>query len=208
MRILLLSDIHANLEALEACLAAAPSFDQVANLGDVVGYGASPNEVIDRSLSLGKVFVRGNHDKAERPEETWVKVQDELFFVLHRERLPKDEFDRKAVVFDPRLGGLRGVGPGNDQTSCEDQGNTNASHRGHGGSQRKIKRKSILNSPYSLRELCGSVSPRRPPMRRLLGTFAIVAVGLAAFAQQEQPPARKIFCVRQMIRITQRGCTH
>ncbi len=64
MRILLLSDIHANLEALEACLAAAPSFDQVANLGDVVGYGASPNEVIDRSLSLGKVFVRGNHDKA------------------------------------------------------------------------------------------------------------------------------------------------
>ncbi len=64
MRILLLSDIHANLEALEACLAAAPAHDAVANLGDVVGYGASPNEVIDRSRELGKVFVRGNHDKA------------------------------------------------------------------------------------------------------------------------------------------------
>lgn len=64
MRILLLSDIHANLEALEACLAAAPSFDLVANLGDIVGYGASPNEVVDRSRSLGKIFVRGNHDKA------------------------------------------------------------------------------------------------------------------------------------------------
>lgn len=64
MRILLLSDIHANLEALEACLAAAPSFDSVVNLGDVVGYGASPNEVVDRSRSLGKIFVRGNHDKA------------------------------------------------------------------------------------------------------------------------------------------------
>lgn len=64
MRILLLSDIHANLEALEACLAAAPSHDLVANLGDVVGYGASPNEVVDRSRSLGKIFVRGNHDKA------------------------------------------------------------------------------------------------------------------------------------------------
>jgi predicted phosphodiesterase len=64
LRILLLSDIHANLEALEACLAAAPSFDLVANLGDVVGYGASPNEVVDRSRSLGKIFVRGNHDKA------------------------------------------------------------------------------------------------------------------------------------------------
>jgi len=64
VRILLLSDIHANLEALEASLAAAPSFDLVANLGDIVGYGASPNEVADRSRSLGEIFVRGNHDKA------------------------------------------------------------------------------------------------------------------------------------------------
>jgi predicted phosphodiesterase len=61
---LILSDIHANLEALEACLAAAPPHDLVANLGDVVGYGASPNEVIERSQALGKIFVRGNHDKA------------------------------------------------------------------------------------------------------------------------------------------------
>jgi diadenosine tetraphosphatase ApaH/serine/threonine PP2A family protein phosphatase len=64
LRILLLSDIHANLEALEACLAAAPAYDFVANLGDVVGYGASPNEVVDRSRELGRIFVRGNHDKA------------------------------------------------------------------------------------------------------------------------------------------------
>jgi predicted phosphodiesterase len=64
LRILLLSDIHANLEALDACLAAATSFDQVVNLGDVVGYGASPNEVAVRSRELGRVFVRGNHDKA------------------------------------------------------------------------------------------------------------------------------------------------
>ena len=64
MRILLLSDIHANLEAMEACLAAAPAFDLVANLGDIVGYGASPNEVIDRVRTLGNTFVRGNHDKA------------------------------------------------------------------------------------------------------------------------------------------------
>jgi predicted phosphodiesterase len=62
LRILLLSDIHANLEALEACLAAAPAHDVVANLGDIVGYGASPNEVVDRSRELGKIFVRGNHE--------------------------------------------------------------------------------------------------------------------------------------------------
>ena len=64
VRVLLLSDIHSNLEALEACLAAAPAYDLAVNLGDVVGYGASPNEVIERSRRLGKVFVRGNHDKA------------------------------------------------------------------------------------------------------------------------------------------------
>ena len=64
MRILLLSDIHANLEALEACLDTAPAYDMVVNLGDVVGYGASPNQVIERSRELGEIFVRGNHDRA------------------------------------------------------------------------------------------------------------------------------------------------
>jgi predicted phosphodiesterase len=63
LRILLLSDIHSNLEALEACLAAAPATDATVNLGDIVGYGASPNEVILRARALAGIFVRGNHDK-------------------------------------------------------------------------------------------------------------------------------------------------
>ncbi len=63
MRALLISDIHANLEALEAVMAAAPDHDVVWNLGDVVGYGANPNEVIDESRRLGHIFVRGNHDR-------------------------------------------------------------------------------------------------------------------------------------------------
>ena len=49
MRILILSDIHSNLEALDACLAAAPAHDLVVNLGDTVGYGGNPNEVIARA---------------------------------------------------------------------------------------------------------------------------------------------------------------
>ena len=64
MRVLLLSDIHSNLEALEACLTAAPAYDVVVNLGDIVGYCASPNEVIARSRELGCHFIRGNHDRA------------------------------------------------------------------------------------------------------------------------------------------------
>ena len=63
MRALILSDIHANLDALDAVLAAAPQHDTVWNLGDTVGYGANPNEVIERVKSLGEVSVRGNHDR-------------------------------------------------------------------------------------------------------------------------------------------------
>ena len=68
MRILLLSDIHSNLEALEASLAAAPPHDAIVNLGDIVGYGASPNEVTVKVRELGggvlpQTVVRGNHDK-------------------------------------------------------------------------------------------------------------------------------------------------
>ena len=64
MKILIISDIHANLEAFEACMAEAPQYDRVFNLGDVVGYGASPNEVVNKSRELGGLLVRGNHDKA------------------------------------------------------------------------------------------------------------------------------------------------
>jgi diadenosine tetraphosphatase ApaH/serine/threonine PP2A family protein phosphatase len=65
MRLLLISDIHSNIEALEAVLNAAPDHDEVVDLGDVVGYGASPNEVVDRIRALKAArHVRGNHDKA------------------------------------------------------------------------------------------------------------------------------------------------
>jgi diadenosine tetraphosphatase ApaH/serine/threonine PP2A family protein phosphatase len=66
MRYLVLTDIHANLEALEACLAdAAPhAYDRTLVLGDLVGYGADPNAVIERLRDLDPLaLVRGNHDK-------------------------------------------------------------------------------------------------------------------------------------------------
>ena len=67
MRYLVLSDIHANIDALESVLAAAPSgtWDRTLVLGDLVGYGAEPNAVIDRVRALNPLAViRGNHDKA------------------------------------------------------------------------------------------------------------------------------------------------
>ncbi len=66
MRYLVLSDIHSNLEALEAVLRAAEAqkYDAVLVLGDLVGYGADPNAVVERIRGLNPAaIVRGNHDK-------------------------------------------------------------------------------------------------------------------------------------------------
>jgi predicted phosphodiesterase len=65
MRYLLLSDVHSNLEALYTCLElAAGKYDKAVCLGDLVGYGPNPNEVIDKIRNLCQPVIRGNHDKA------------------------------------------------------------------------------------------------------------------------------------------------
>jgi diadenosine tetraphosphatase ApaH/serine/threonine PP2A family protein phosphatase len=64
MRVAVLSDIHANVAALDAVLAAMPSVDEVWQLGDIVGYGPAPDAVVDRLREIGALGVRGNHDNA------------------------------------------------------------------------------------------------------------------------------------------------
>lgn len=65
MKILVLSDIHGNLDALKTILEHAPSWDELWVLGDLVDYGPEPGEVIDLVKSLGpRHILRGNHDQA------------------------------------------------------------------------------------------------------------------------------------------------
>ena len=66
MRYFVFSDVHANLEAFDAVLSAIAEehVDRIVFLGDIVGYGAQPNEVVDRLIELKPdAMVRGNHDK-------------------------------------------------------------------------------------------------------------------------------------------------
>lgn len=65
MRYLILSDIHANLEALDRALEASEgAYDATLVLGDLVGYGADPNAVVERVRAMPEAIVlRGNHDK-------------------------------------------------------------------------------------------------------------------------------------------------
>ena len=69
MRIAFISDIHANREALDACVAHARrhGVDRWVFLGDLVGYGADPSYVVDKVRELAGdsgVVIKGNHDAA------------------------------------------------------------------------------------------------------------------------------------------------
>jgi diadenosine tetraphosphatase ApaH/serine/threonine PP2A family protein phosphatase len=69
MRLAVLADVHANLEAMQACLdhARARGADRILLLGDLVGYGADPGAVVDIAIALvgaGAVALLGNHDEA------------------------------------------------------------------------------------------------------------------------------------------------
>lgn len=64
MRVLILSDVHSNLSALEEVIKDAGPVDCILSAGDIVGYGPWPNECIDLSRELGFHSVAGNHDEA------------------------------------------------------------------------------------------------------------------------------------------------
>jgi diadenosine tetraphosphatase ApaH/serine/threonine PP2A family protein phosphatase len=66
MRVAVISDIHSNLHALEAVLAdiQAEAPDEVWCLGDIVGYGAQPNECVDAIRETARLSLCGNHDLA------------------------------------------------------------------------------------------------------------------------------------------------
>ncbi len=66
MRLAIISDIHGNLEALEKALEiiATKNIDEIICLGDIVGYGASPNECVELLLKHTSYILLGNHDQA------------------------------------------------------------------------------------------------------------------------------------------------
>ncbi|MEO8052067.1 MAG: metallophosphoesterase family protein, partial [Acidobacteriota bacterium] len=71
MPFLILSDIHANLEALEAVLDDARGrYDRVLCLGDLVGYGADPNAIAEWARENVAVTIRGNHDRASAVQDS------------------------------------------------------------------------------------------------------------------------------------------
>jgi len=65
MRFLILSDIHANWDALQSVLAAVDGqYDRILCCGDLVGYGPEPNRVVEWAQREVHAVIRGNHDRA------------------------------------------------------------------------------------------------------------------------------------------------
>jgi len=105
MRIAVLSDIHANVVALDAVLAATGPVDAVWHLGDVVGYGPDPDAVIDRLRDAAAVGVRGNHDAAALggPEIDWFNPDARAAMEWTRTRLSERSREWLAELPERRV---------------------------------------------------------------------------------------------------------
>lgn len=93
MRILVISDIHANKDALNAVIKDAKNFDGVWCLGDIVGYGPEPNECIEIVRNLPELkCIKGNHDVAAIGEMDISLFNQEAkdSMMMHQSILTKD----------------------------------------------------------------------------------------------------------------------
>ncbi len=97
MRYGLISDIHGNLPALEQVLAALAEveIDTYLCLGDIVGYGASPNECCEIIQDIGAICIRGNHEQAvlEPDMQDWFNPEARACLIWTRQQLSKTNTD-------------------------------------------------------------------------------------------------------------------
>ena len=107
-----------DVKTLQETARSLNKFEDVVKILDIRGNARHAVVLVDKlrtqpfvNSKPGEVIWRTELWHFERPDETWVKVQDELFIILYRERLMKADFDAKSVTFDPALGGVA-VGPG------------------------------------------------------------------------------------------------
>ena len=108
MRIAVLSDVHANLTALDAVLADAGSVDAIWHLGDIVGYGPDPDGVVERLREVSATGVRGNHDAAAcgGPEIEWFNPEARRAMEWTRRAVSSATVAWLAALPDRRTEGL------------------------------------------------------------------------------------------------------
>jgi len=92
MKVGLISDIHANLPALETVLDDMPTVDRIVCAGDVIGYNPWPAECVERVREVAAMTVRGNHDRTvETPEKYRANRMAEAGLEHAKESLSDDQ---------------------------------------------------------------------------------------------------------------------
>jgi diadenosine tetraphosphatase ApaH/serine/threonine PP2A family protein phosphatase len=100
LRVAILSDIHANWQALEAVLRDCPPVDETLCLGDVVGYGGDPKRCVDEVTRRSWLTLVGNHDRACTDPEILEWFNDDAASVVRW---------TVEVIGDERIEWLRGL---------------------------------------------------------------------------------------------------
>ncbi len=92
MKVGLISDVHANLPALETVLDDMPAVDRIVCAGDVIGYNPWPAECVERVREVASATVRGNHDRTvENPERYRANRMAEAGLEHAKESLSDDQ---------------------------------------------------------------------------------------------------------------------
>ena len=108
-RIAILSDLHSNLEALQA-VAKNLEVDDVIALGDSVGYGANPNEVLDWIKDRNCMVIRGNHEEATITGNTgWFNPMAARSILWTRQMLTSANLDFLSSLEEKKLIELDGI---------------------------------------------------------------------------------------------------
>ena len=99
MKRAIISDIHGNLEALQAVLAhiADQSVDEIFCLGDIIGYGPNPCECLDLVIERCKVGLLGNHDQGAMFDPEGFNSGAERAIFWTREQLENSNGDRDQI---------------------------------------------------------------------------------------------------------------
>ncbi len=102
MKIAILSDIHANIDAFDACLRDAEDqgVDLLLGLGDLVGYGPDPQEAVERAMEVGLSSVMGNHDHAVNSvaAERWFNPDAKTVVAMTRRLLEESALEFLAAL--------------------------------------------------------------------------------------------------------------
>jgi hypothetical protein len=103
-----------DLKALAEAAKALNQFENNVEIMTIIGNIQHAAVVLNKTRTTsfvnqlpGEMIWRLEVWQFEKPEETWIKDQGDLFVVLHRERIQKADFEKKSLTLDPALGGVK-----------------------------------------------------------------------------------------------------